>query len=202
MIPKIEFRYSHIYDERYRNSPKTKKILKKRKATYHSYRTILNYIKKIEPIWKKHEKKVLSELSKVSGLKWREDKIIVYVIGHGIPFSDPLTMPVYKKDDEYFTDTLVHELIHQLFVQGDNLEKTKKSWDYVFRKYKKEDFKTKVHIPLHAIHSHIYLKFFTKKRMEKDIKNISFLPSYRKSWEIVQKEGYKNIINEFKKRIK
>jgi hypothetical protein len=34
------------------------------------------------------------------------------------------------------------------------------------------------------------MKFFDAERMERDIKTISKLPDYRKSWEMVKKEGY------------
>ena len=88
-----------------------------------------------------------------------------------------------------------------MFIQRGNIEKSKKAWDYINRKYRKEPLTTRIHIPLHAIHSHIYLKFFDKKRLIRDIKLISFLPEYKKSWEIVQREGYEKIIEEFKRRI-
>ena len=74
-------------------------------------------------------------------------------------------------------------------------------WDYFFRKYKNETLNTKIHIQVHAIHSHIYLKFFNKKRLERDVKLISHLKDYKRAWEIVQKEGYENIIKEFAKRV-
>jgi hypothetical protein len=104
-----------------------------------------------------------------------------------------------KKKQDYFIDTLVHELIHQLFAQ--NSEKLRKAWKYIGRKYKKESFRTRIHIPLHAIHTHIYLKFFGKERLKRNVEIMSSLPDYKRSWEIVQKEGYKKIIQEFVKQI-
>ena len=200
--PKIKFRYSNIYNKNYSKYKWVQERLKKEGKKYPSYEKIMKYIKEIEPIWRKIEKKVLTELSKISGLKWKEEKIICYVVGYATPFSDPLTMPIYQRNQDYFIDTLIHELIHQLFTQQGNSNKSSKSWKYIFKKYKKESYNTKIHIPLHAIHSCIYLKFFTEKRMQKGIDYISFLPDYKRSWEIVQKEGYKEIINEFNKRLK
>ena len=78
----------------------------------------------------------------------------------------------------------------------------KKVWEYFKRKYKKESFTTKIHIPLHALHSHIYYKFFNEKRLKRDVKEMSQLPDYKKSWQIIQEEGYQNIINEVVKRVK
>lgn len=198
MLPKIIFKYSWIYDKLWRENFKAKR---KKARKYPSQRQISNYIKKIEKLWQKEEKKVLSELSKITHLKWKSKFIYCYIVGKCIPFSDPLTIPVYKKYSDYFIDVLSHELIHNLFIQRGNLEKAKKAWQYFYRKYKKELETTKIHIPLHAIHSHIYLKFYNEKRLKRDITLISHLPAYQRSWQIVQKEGYKNIIDEFVKRL-
>ena len=159
MIPKIIFKYSWIYDQ---NWKKWIKIYKRKKGRYPSTKQILNYIEKVEKLWRKDEKKILEELSKVSGLKWRSKIIYCYVVGRCIPFSDPLTLSLYDKLD-YFIDVLIHELIHQLFTQRGNMDKSKKAWNYINRKYRKESHTTRIHIPLHAIHSYIYLKFLIKK---------------------------------------
>ena len=92
-------------------------------------------------------------------------------------------------------------MIHQLFTQGENFKKSKKAWDYINKKYNKESLKTRIHIPVHAIHTHMYLKFFNKKRLERDIKWASSFPDYKKAWEMVEKEGYKNIISNFKTKL-
>lgn len=197
MTPKIIFKYSSIYDEEWKEVWN----LKHPKWEYPSPKEIKDYIKGIKPLWQKREKKVLSELSKITTLKWSSKLITCYVVGRTRPFSDPLTIPVYDKDPESFIDILTHELIHQLFIQEGSRERTKKSWEHIFEKYRSLPYNTKIHIPLHAIHAHIYEKLFTKERMDKDIEEISFLEDYRKSWEVVQKESYQNIISEFVKRI-
>jgi len=192
--PKIVFKYSWIYDQIW------KEVLLDKKKKYPLPRKILNYIKKVEKIWRKEEKKVLTELTRITYLKWKVKSISCYIVGRCKPFSEPLTMPIYEKYPDYFIDVLTHELIHQLFIQ--NEKELEKSWHYIWRKYKRETNKTKIHIPLYAIHSYIYYKFFNEKRLKRDIKLISFLPDYKKSWQIVQKESYKDIINEFVKRVK
>jgi len=199
MIPKVVFRYSWYYDEKYRELHKLSKWKNKK---YPSEKQILNYIKIIEKLWKKDGKKILNELSKITRLQWKEKNIICYVVGRCAPFSDPLTLSVYEKYPDYFIDILIHELIHQLFMQNWGDKKSRMTWNYINKKYKNESFKTRIHIPLHAIHMYIFLKFFSETRLKREIKWISFLPDYKKSWEIVQKEGYKNIINEFVSRIK
>ena len=199
MTPKIIFKYSPVYDQ---NWKEWIKIYKRKTGKYPTTNQILSYIKKVEKLWRKDEKKILEELSNVTGLKWRSEFIYCYVVGRCIPFSDPLTLPVYDKYPDDFIDTLIHELIHQLFIQKGNKKKTEKAWNYIDRKYKEESHKTRIHIPLHAIHSHMYLKSFNEKRLNRDIRLISHLPDYKKAWEIVQKEGYQKIIKEFTKRVK
>lgn len=195
--PKIIFKYSRIYDRIWKENLIAKR---KRVRIYPSSQKIINYTKKVEKLWRKDERKILRELSKITRLSWKSKFIYCYVVGQCIPFSDPLTMPVYRKYPDYFIDVLVHELIHNLFVQ--NHEKTKAAWRYFERKYRKEPQKTRIHIPLHAIHSHIYLKFYSEKRLKRDVEFINRFPAYKKSWRIVQKEGYQNIVREFVKRIK
>jgi len=194
-VPKIVFRYSWIYDQ---NCKEWARISKKDIKSYPSSRKIVNYIKSVEKMWNKISGKILHELSKVTSLKWKSKIIHCYVVGKCVPFSDPLTLPLYEKKD-YFIDVLIHELIHQLFSQ--NWKETRKAWKYIQRKYKNESHETQIHIPLHAVHSHIYMKFFNVERLERDFKAVSKIPDYRKSWEIVKRKGYEKIMQEFVRRI-
>ena len=139
------------------------------------------------------------ELSKISGLEWKAKEIICYIIGYGRPFSDPLTVRIYKNYND-FIDTLTHELIHKLFDQEGNMKRSEKAWNYFFRKYKQEPHTTKIHIPLHAIHAELISKFYGKKDIEKRLQ-IPPHDQYRLSWKIVQEEGHQNIIREFRKRL-
>jgi len=195
--PKIIFNYSWIYDQIYKENWELKK---KKIKPYPSAKKILNYIKKIEKLWKKEEKRVMQEIAKIIELKWKLKSIECYVVGRCRPISCPLTMPVYEKRPTFFIDVLVHELIHTIFTGND--KNTKKAWRYIESKHKKESWTTKNHIVIHAIHSHIYFKFYGEKRLMRDIGSMSWNPDYKKAWDIVKKEGYKNIVNEFAKRIK
>ena len=104
MIPKIKFVYSSVYDNRYRDFPNIKERLKKQKKSYPSQKKILKYVSQVKPIWEKQEKKILKELSKITGLKWKEKEIRCYVIGFGRGFSDPLTMKLFENKND-FIDT-------------------------------------------------------------------------------------------------
>lgn len=193
MMPKIIFKYSWIYDQKWKEWMKVYRPDKK----YPSPQKIQNYIKKVEILWLKDEKKVLAELSNVAGLKWKEKTIICYFVGNGISFSDPLTLRIYNKAD-YCVDILIHELIHQLFIQ--NEANNWNVWKYFHKKYKADSFKTRIHIPVHAIHWHIFLKFYGEKRLKREIKLMSKYIDYKKAWDIVEKEGYQNIIQNLRER--
>jgi hypothetical protein len=196
-LPKVVFKYSRVYDQKWKERIN---LHPKKNTAYPSEKRIQNYILRIEKLWRGKERKILTEMTRVTGLKWKSKTILCYVVGRCTPFSEPLTMPVYENRN-YFIDVLTHELIHQLFTQPGNLRRAKKSWSYIDKKYRNQSRKTRIHILLHAIHSHIYFRIFNEKRLERDIELISHLPDYRKSWQIVQKEGYKNIIREFKRRV-
>lgn len=193
MIPKIIFKYSWIYDQRQKE---VAEFRLGKNMKYPSSKQIQNYIKKAEKTWQGEEKKILSEISKITGLKWKEKSIICYVVGNCIPFSDPLTLKVYSGDYDRFVDVLIHELIHH-FDTGHSSA----VWKYYNKKYKNESRKTIIHIFVHAFHQHIYLKFFGEKRFKKEILIASKYPDYKRAWDIVREEGYQNIISDFRKRI-
>jgi hypothetical protein len=194
--PKIKFIYSWIYDKTWKEGFFIKK---KRLKNYPSPLKIEGYLKKVEKSWKKVEKKILTELYRITHLKWKEKSMDCFVVGRCRPFSYPITIPVYEKFPDKFIDVLIHELIHNLFRQ--NFEETNKNFAYFNKKYNKETDLTRKHIPLQAIHTHIYLKFFGKNRLERDINNSPRI-DYQRAWEIIQKQGYQNIISEFVKRVK
>jgi len=199
MNPKIIFKYSRIYDEHWKGLGKFYGV---KDVKYPSEQEIGSYIKKAEKGWRRYEAKILTELSKIIGLKWEEKAITCYVVGRCIPISDPLTLKIYD-DLSRFIDVLTHELIHQLLASQDaNLNKSKKAWDHLYKEYKNESFMTVVHVPVHALHKHILMKFFGEKRLKNEIESLMMFPDYKKSWDIVEKEGYANIIKEFNDRIK
>jgi len=198
MVPKIELRYSRIHDDRYRNSSLIQKNLKKKKKTYPSMKKIESYTMAVKKVWKKEEKSILKEMSKITGLKWKEKKIICYVVGIGRSYSDPLTVRLFKNKSD-FVDILTHELIHQIQMQ--NSSRIKNWFKYINKKYKTETGLTRGHILLHAIHWKILEKMFGKGRLKKNIKSLQKLKDYKRAWKIVEKEGADEIIKKFKKII-
>ena len=195
-LPKIIFVYHYTYDNILKGTKgfKLSELLKKSKEMEF-------YIKKVLDKWTKIETKILTEISKVTKLEWQETEIKCYLVGtySSIPFSSPLTINKRQNIDE-FIDTLIHELIHIILERKDY--SLWSYWDYIYKKHKKENDNSVGHLIVHAVHKHILLKYFDKKRFEKEINSLKNLKSYRRSWEIVNKGGHENIIKEFTSKIK
>jgi len=191
MIPKIEFRYSWIYDNNRRQ------VFLGDGKEYPSEEKIKKYTGKVEKYWEKYENKILLAISKISGLKWKRKEIICYTVGRGVCISDPLTMKIFENKND-FVDTLIHELIHQILTQN-SLKNYQK---YLDKKYNEESRKTKNHILLIAIYSELYLNFFNRRRLWKNILKDNDKPDYARAWKIVQKESFGSIIKTFRGRMK
>lgn len=205
MIPKIEFRGSFIYQEEI-HLPKKEEYDRDKWEKY-----VKGFIVKIKKEWDKNGDDILRYMEQISGLKWKENKIICYVIKMSEfgPISDPLTIPIqlrFKKEIftltiERFFDMLTHELIHNLFIQ--NEDKLDRYFDNLInKKYKNLSQNTAIHVPVHAIHKEIFDKFFEKRRFEDEIEACSYYPEYKKAWDIVLNEGNEKIIEDLRKFFK
>jgi hypothetical protein len=197
-IPKIVFKYSSIYDDLFKeNYLKEQKGNDEKSDSYPTAEEIEKFIDVLKKKWEPKEKSILEELSKITTLQWKEDKIICYVVGRTIAFSDPLTIPAYTGYEEYAVDVLTHELIHQLFTQKGNYERSYESWRNIHKKYASYSDNTRIHIPLEAVHKALYLNLFDDNRLKRDKDFLSLIPDYKTAWDVVEKEGYQNIIKDF-----
>ena len=197
MIPKVEFVYSYPFDMSLFK-------LAKREWTREYVKSTLRRIKSFEKSWRKIEKKGLGEMVKATGLKWKQKKITCFVVNCGGFFSYPLTIRLLgrggrKMSDEQIGDILTHELIHVLLFSN-NVHEKEKLW----KDFKKEVMGTKTHIYVHALHKHLYLKFFAKERLKKEINKAKWLDStvqlgYSRAWEIVEQYGHENLLKRLKK---
>lgn len=184
MIPKIIFRRSWIYD---------KQLQRESEFKMPSDKTLDTFTKKIERDWSKIGPKILSEISRIIKLKWQEKEIVCYITFGSSPFSDPLTINPLSD-----IHTLTHELIHRFLSESINREATDKNWNKIMQKYKKEPLITKTHIIINAIHNYILEKLFGKKTLQKRREKESLKipdPDYIRAWEIIDRDGYKNIIS-------
>ena len=211
-VPRIGFTCSGIYDRQFAGLIKSYGKQRQDRVErwfaalgskgYPSSTKILKYLDIIKPLWHEHGNGILRELARATGLRWKAKEIPCYVVGRCIPFSDPLTMPAFEKCPDYFIDILTHELIHQLFNQEGNQSRTQRARKYFDEKFKTESTITRIHIPIHALHAHVFLKFFDQARLRREVDLMRFFPNYMRSWRIVQRSGHQRIIQDFVKRIR
>lgn len=202
MIPKINFRWSFIYQEEIHlpdsisyNDIDAEKYVKK-------------FIAKLNKWWDNHGDQILRFMEDITGLQWKTNDVTCYVIKiskHG-PISDPLTVPIQLVEDgEIFTlslnryiDMVVHELIHRLFVQNDKL--LDEYFDFLIKKkYANKNWNVASHVPVHAIHKEIFLRFFNRRRLNVEIEACKYYPDYKQAWDIVNEEGSQQVLAEFRK---
>ncbi|MFA6428491.1 MAG: hypothetical protein WCW02_03005 [Candidatus Buchananbacteria bacterium] len=191
-LPKIVFRYSWIYDD-----------LRRRKAMpdfkYPEIKEIKKFTWGFEKYWRLREKKVLLAISQIFDLSWAEAEILVYVVGGGLSYSDPLTVSL-RGGHQYFFNTIVHELIHRFLAvrTGDQeVSHVIKKWE---KKYQTETITTKNHIIIYAtlakLHELLPELFGDKKERPGN----SFSPEYVRAKEIAVELGYDNVLQQFKKQ--
>ncbi len=189
----VAFRYSQIYDEQCRAAFE---LSPKHERPYPAAKTIMAFMRRLEKEWRRDEQGVLNAIQRFSGIRWTTGEHVCYVVGSGIPFSDPLTMPVFAPQApiDYASDVLCHELIHRNLIEPSFSARWKKISVKLKRQYPKDTENALVHVLVHAIHEQIFLSLFSEERLRRD-KRIMFVhPDYRRAWEIVEEVGAKKII--------
>ena len=145
--------------------------------------------------WKPYEKKVIEGMCEILGLDFRQNTIDVYIAPWFLAFSDPMVIGIKSKPDR-FVDILTHEILHRLLTDNTRDEYPMDyvaKWEKLFGK--DHSFVTLVHIPVHAAHKALLLDVLDEpKRLERDIALCSKHEDYKKAWEYVEKNGYKEII--------
>ncbi len=189
MIPKVYMRRSWLYDKALKREPElstppSDAVFKKKIAGYRK-------------IWQREGKKILHEIARVTKLKWTQQEIICYITWGVRPYSDPLTLNI-RRNARDTLDTLTHELIHRILSQYSNPKRFLKNWEKIMERYKEHVQVTKTHIVVHAIHEHILRKFYGEARTNHEINNTKN-PDYIVAWDVVKKDGYKNIITDLTK---
>lgn len=170
----------------------------------------LEFIEKVKLDWCQIEKDMFKYMEKITGLSWKLEDIKCYFlhISSYLPISDPLTISInlwtldeiFTLSKERFIDMLVHELIHNLFIQNKNLLNPYFK-ELLNGRYGNFSVNTACHIPVHAIHEQIFLKFFGEKRLAEEIESCKYYPDYKESWKIVRKIKGLNIIQDMKKSV-
>lgn len=184
-LPIIEFRVSDIYNAVWPRPPKLQKPIP---AKVWSARE-----RKLKALWAKSGKEILSGISRITGLPWREDRIIVYLTWGVIPFSDPVTISL-RRDITSVFETLVHELIHRHLGPEENWRAIRKAWMQMRRQHSHEVPIAVTHIPIHAVHEILWRQLFPRR--VQIIKTELKLPPYLRAWELVDEKGAEQVVKE------
>jgi len=151
--------------------------------------------------WKPFEKQILTSMTDLLDLSFRQNIIDVYIAPWFNAFSDPMVIGVVRKPD-VFVDTLTHELIHRLLTDNTAVPHELfllPVWEELFGK--NHAFNTLVHIPVHAVHKAIYLDVLNKpKHLERDVTRCkdNKATDYIAAWDYVEKHGYLEIIEKLR----
>lgn len=160
-------------------------------------------VKAYQKAWKPHEKEILTAMCDVLDLTFRQNIVDVYIAPWFSAFSNPLVVGVKYKPD-YFIDVLTHELIHRLLTDNTDMTdsyKLKNEWIKMFGK--KHSFKTRIHIPVHAVLKYIYLDVLNEpQRLERDMEECKKWEGYSEAWDYVNAHDYKEIIENLKQSYK
>lgn len=147
--------------------------------------------------WTPFESKILSGMTDILQLSFRQNIIDVYIAPWFRAFSDPMVIGVMQEPD-VFVDTLTHELIHRLLTDNTTIPHETmllEEWQKLFGK--KYSFGTLVHIPVHAVHKAIYVDILNQpERLNRDIAaNKKYKATdYILAWDYVDRHGYQEII--------
>ncbi|MBU1033026.1 hypothetical protein KJ937_03805 [Patescibacteria group bacterium] len=192
----IEFRYSPIYDDQCHAAFD---LQSKHERPFPDAKTTIAFMQRLEKEWRKNEQDIFKAIQKYSGVRWSVKEHLCYVVGSGIPFSDPLTMPVFAPQApiNYATDVLCHEMIHRNLIEPAFIKRWKQIFARLKKYYPKETENALVHVIVHAIHEQIFLLMFTEERLKRDKRIMNVHPDYRRAWEIVEKVGAKKIIETY-----
>ena len=147
---KINFEYSQVYDELLtymsRDNYDNKQFLEMQSATL-----------EFEKYFKKNEIEIIRKIEKISGLKFGKD-VKCFIVKHlGFrAISYPLTIK-FSKDFKYLTAVLIHELIHIILMNNNNILKL------VNQKFADEEKDFKIHFPVLLIERKVIENLFGNK---------------------------------------
>ena len=144
---KVNFEYSEVYDELFT-------YMSRNEYNNKQYLEMLAFTSKFEKHWNKNEDKIINQIEKISGLKFKKD-IKCFIVKHlGFrAISNPLTIK-FIKDFKYLTAVLIHELIHVL------LNHNKKVCDLVKKKFDYSTNDYKIHFPVLLIERKVIENLF------------------------------------------
>ncbi|MBU6431035.1 MAG: hypothetical protein KGJ58_00090 [Patescibacteria group bacterium] len=201
-LPKIRIKYNRFLDPIFtfycKNNPELKK------QGWNDWippekEKVLERVKNYNEEWIKYENKILSKICEILGLNFERNIIDVHIVsGNPRQFSNPIIIKSGFSPDE-FVDVLTHELLHVLFQDNIDIFPIK----ILNEMFQDESKTTKNHIITHAVLKFLYLDILKdRERLERNILNSKKHNSsdYTRAWEIVEEKGYREVIDDLKKR--
>jgi len=198
-LPEIRIKDAWLLREKV--SSHLHKLWAKEGVPLHNSAQMESVVTSYKGAWQPFEHKVLSAMTELLGVSFRQNIIDVYIAPWFGAMSDPMILGAKFKPDE-FIDTLTHELIHRLLTDNTALAEDTdilEIWRKLFGS--EHSFVTLVHIPVHAVLKAIYYDVLTEPmRHERDISDCKKwnATEYVKSWEYVDSHNYKQIISRLK----
>ncbi len=148
--------------------------------------------------WEPVGQNILTGMTSLLDLSFRQNIIDVYVAPWFYAFSDPLVIGV-TLNPKQFVNVLTHELLHRLFTDNNETPAETPYEEEWYRLFGAEhSMTTLLHIPVHAAHKAIYLDILKDPvSLKEDIKN-STDPDYRAAWLYVEQHDYREIVKNLK----
>lgn len=164
-------------------------------GTFPTEESIRKKVEVFKEVWKPKEGVILSGMTEALGLTFYQSCVDVFITPFKNPISDPIVIPP-KFDSDLFVDVLTHELFHCLL--SDNVENIPYK-EILLKEYPEEQPLVQNHVFLHAGLKYVYLDVLKEpSRLDRDIERHLNASGYNRAWEIVEKEGYNELIERFK----
>lgn len=164
-----------------------------------SFAEVEEYTLHLRAAWMKYEREILQAMVGLYGVEFKKAIIDIYVSPWNKSISNPLIINP-SRPPEVQIDTVSHELLHVLFTDNSAFSmhddskgiKLADEWRHLFGS--DHDWKTLVHIPVHAGLKAIFVDALHQpERLDRDILRHQSNPAYKKAWEYVEEHDYKRV---------
>jgi hypothetical protein len=191
-LPRVEFRYSWQFDQDHK--------LRYTDPLYPNGDEIRSYLDHVRESWKPLKRKILKTIHKMSGLPWKEEQVVCYVVGRGVPMSDPLTLPCYKDKPDLFVEKLIYMLCERHLLHNKSLEARSVFWEAMFRNLREDGVKVSYMIPVNALFKEI-MSTKLNSMIDRDESLLTTNLDYRRAWELLDKIGHRKVLEAFRRGI-
>lgn len=206
LLPKIIIRHGFLLDPLLREYFILKQVGVLQKKNLIDQNNLIKNIEDYKKEWQKYEDKILKALLDLLPIKFLHNVVDVYVVSY-LPRRGT-SSPVMIEGDispREFVSILTHEIIH-FFLENNNIIPEILPVEIFEEMFPEEkDTKTRNHIIINAVQKYILLDVIGDPASHIDVVNRKTADpmghKYQKAWDIVEKNGYMKLINEFKNKI-